>query len=157
MKRIIAVLAVAGIGVGGATAAWAQTTSSDKATVRQALQTCVQQSKSANPSADATTLKASIKSCMVDAGVLKNLTPDQKTQAKACIAASKQANPDADKVTVRADARPCLQQAGIVQPLTPEQQATRSKLLGCYEQAKTAHPGDRKAIRQATKACFIAA
>ena len=155
MKRFIAVLIGAGIVVGGAGAAWAQT--GDRATRREALRTCVQQAKADNPNADKAALKETVKNCLADQGILPKLTDDQKAAAKACLEQAKAANPDADKVTVRAAARPCLEQAGIVKPLTEQQQARRAKLLQCFEQAKAAHPGDRAAIRQAVKECVKAA
>ena len=155
MKRIIAVLIGAGIVVGGATVAWAQT--GDRATRREAARTCLQQARQDNANADKEALKATVKNCLADQGILPKLTDDQKAAAKTCIQQAKAANPDADKVTVRADARPCLEAAGILKPLTSEQQARRAKLLSCFEQAKAAHPGDRQAIRQATKECMKAA
>lgn len=155
MKRIIAVLVGAGIVVGGAGAAWAQT--GDRAARRQALRTCVEQARQDNPNATKADLKEPVKNCLADAGVLPKLTDEQRAAAKACVDAAKAANPDADKLTVRAAARPCLEQAGILKPLTSEQQARRAKLLSCFEQAKAAHPGDRAAIRRAVKECAKAA
>ena len=155
MKRIIAVLIGAGIIVGGASVAWAQT--GDRATRREALRTCVQQARQDNPNADKAALKDPVKNCLAAQGILPKLSDDQKATAKACVQQAKGANPDADKVTARAGARPCLEAAGLLKPLTPEQQARRAKLLACFEQAKAAHPGDRQAIRQATKECVKAA
>jgi len=155
MKRLIAVLVGAGIVVGGAGVAWAQT--GDRAARRQALRTCVQQARQDNPNATKADLKDPVKNCLAAAGIMPKLTDDQKAAAKACLQAAKAANPDADKLTVLANARPCLEQAGIVKQLTPEQQARRAKLLSCFEQAKAAHPGDRAAIRQATRECVKAA
>lgn len=153
MKRIIAVLIGAGVVVGGAGVAWAQTAGSDRAARREALRTCVQQARQDNPNADKAALKGVVKNCLADKGILPKLTDAQKAAAKACVQDAKAAHPDADKVTVRAAARPCLEAAGIVKPLTPEQTARRAKLLSCFEQAKAAHPGDRAAIRQAVKDC----
>jgi hypothetical protein len=155
MKRTIAVLALVGLGVGGATAAWAQTSNSgDRASRRDATKSCVAEAKQANPGADRAAMKASVKSCLEARGFTpRQLTDEQKAHAKTCLQQAKQANPDADRMTVRAAARPCLEQAGILKPLTPEQQARRAKLLSCFEQAKAAHPGDRAAIRQAVKEC----
>jgi len=158
MKRIFAVLLLAGVAVGGAGVAWAQTSGSgDRAARRAALRTCVQQAKEANPGATKADLKANVQSCLQAAGITPRFTADQKAQAKACLQAAKQANPDADKATIVAAARPCLEQAGLVKTLTPDQQARRAKLLSCFEQAKAAHPGDRAAIRQAVKDCVKAA
>jgi hypothetical protein len=157
MKRMIAVLAFTGVVVGGAGVAWAQTAGSDRAAKREALRTCVQQARQANPGGDKAAIREAVKSCLADQGILPKLTDEQKAQAKACLQQAKQANPDADRRTVRLAARPCLEQAGIVKALTPEQQARRAKLLGCLEQAKAAHPGDRAAIRQAVKECAKAA
>jgi hypothetical protein len=157
MKRIFVVLVLAGLVVGGAGVAWAQTSGSGGgAARRQALRTCVQQAKQDNPNADKATLKAAVLSCLQAQGITPKLTAQQKAQAKACLDQAKAANPGADKVTIRAAARPCLEQAGLVKPLTADQQARRAKLLSCYEQAKAAHPGDRAAIRQATKDCVKA-
>ena len=155
MKRMIAVLIGVGVVVGGAGAAWAQT--GDRAARREALRTCVQQSRQDNPNAAKGTLKEPVKNCLADQGILPKLTDDQKATAKACVQAAKTANPDADKLTARSQARPCLEAAGIVKPLIPEQTARRTKLLACFETAKAAHPGDRAAIRQAVKECAKAA
>ncbi len=154
MKRIFVVLVLAGLVVGGAGVAWAQ--SGGGAARRQALRDCVQQARQDNPNADKATLKAAVQSCLQAQGVTRKFTTEQKAQAKACLDQAKAANPGADKVTIRAAARPCLEQAGLVKPLTADQQARRAKLLSCYEQAKAAHPGDRTAIRQAVKACVKA-
>ena len=154
MKRLIAVLAIAGavVGIGGV--AYAQT--GDRAVRRDALRTCRATVKQENPNADKATLKADLKACLQAQGIGGKLTDDQKAQAKTCLQQAKAANPDADKVTVLSAARSCLEQAGIVKPLTADQQARRAKLLACFEQAKQDHPGDRSAIRQAVKACVQA-
>lgn len=154
MKRIIAVLILGGITVAGAGAAWAQTTGSDRPARRAALRTCRQDARQADPGATRALLREAVKSCLAEQGILPKLSDAQKAAAKQCLQEAKATNPDADKVTIAAAARPCLEQAGIVKALTPEQQARRTKLLNCFEQAKAAHPGERAAIRQATRACM---
>jgi hypothetical protein len=153
MKRIFAVLVLAGL-VAGAGVAWAHP--GDRAARREALRSCVQQAREDQPDASKDELKPIVRSCLEAQGISPRFTPEQREQAKACLEQAKQDNPDADRPTIRHAARPCLEQAGLVPPLTPEQEARRAKRLACFEEAKAAHGDDRPAIRQAVRECVRA-
>ncbi len=151
MKRIFAVLVLAGVLAGGAGIAWAQTSGgSDRGARRQAVRTCVQQARQDHPGATREELKPIVKSCLEAEGITSRFTPEQKAQAKACVEQARQANPGADKATVFNAARPCLEQAGLAKALSPEQQARRAKVLACYEQAK-AGPSLKGLIRRPSR------
>lgn len=155
MKRIFVVLVLAGVGVGWAGVAWAHG-DGDRGARREALRDCVRQARQDHPEASREELKPFVQSCLEAHGITPRLTPEQREQAKACREQAKRDNPDADRPTLRNAARPCLEQAGLVPPLTPEQEARRAKVLACYEEAKSSHPGDRAAIREAVRDCVRA-
>lgn len=158
MKRLLAVLVGAGLAVGGGVAAWAQTTGGSDGTTRAAAKACLQQAKTANPSADKASLKAAVKDCLAAQGITvgqkHQLTPDQQAKRnalKSCLQGVKAANPNATKAELRAAAKPCLDQAGIsggkIRPMI-------TALKTCIAQAKADHPGATRAdLAAAVKTC----
>jgi hypothetical protein len=162
MKRIVAVVAVAIVGLGGATVAWAQTSEdgTERAERRRVLRECLDEARQANPGADKPAVREAVRSCAEARGVKpRELTPEQRErreQAKACLQAARDANPEGDKAAIRQAARSCLEEKGLVRELTPEQQARRAKFRECVQKARADHPDDREAVRQAVKECMNA-
>jgi hypothetical protein len=152
MRRVLAVLAGAGIAVGGGAAAWAQTAAPD-GTKREAARACLSQAREATPDADKAALREAVKACLAEAGIEgRTLTAEQQARrdaVKACINQAREANPD-DK----AAARSCLDEAGV----TPGR--LRARLAGareCLAEVRAANPDAGKAeLRTLVKECVAA-
>jgi ribosomal protein S20 len=118
MRRVLAVLAGAGIAVGGGAAAWAQTAAPD-GTKREAARACLSQAREATPDADKAALREAVKACLAEAGIEgRTLTAEQQARrdaVKACINQAREANPD-DKAAARAAARECLAEVRAANP-----------------------------------------
>jgi len=160
MKRLLAVLVGAGIAVGGGAAAWAGTTSGGGAN-REAAKACLSKAKAATPDADRATVREAVKSCLAAQGITPGshhaTTPEQQAKRdalKACLKSVKDAQPNADKATLRNAAKPCLEKAGI----TPGQ--VHHKLAAvkeCRDTVKAAHSeADKATLRNLVKDCVKA-
>ncbi|MGH9279738.1 MAG: hypothetical protein ACRD12_16775 [Acidimicrobiales bacterium] len=148
MKRTFIFCAITLVALGGATAAWAQT-SGERGAKREAARACLDEARAANPDAPKAELRDDVKACLEAKGIQLGgkLTDEQKAQAKACIEQAKAAG--GEPVEIREAARSCLQQAGIDLPPRPGRPAK-----ACLRQARADHEGDRAAIKEAVKACL---
>jgi Spy/CpxP family protein refolding chaperone len=169
MRRTLAILAVAGLVIGGGAAAFAATTGGDGATGDRAqAKACIQQARDAHKD-DKAARREAVKACLQQAGVdlgrlggvpkgvrdqVKALTPEQRTALKDCVRQAHEAH-EGDKPAFRDAAKACLAQAGITLPApTPEQQARRQKLEDCRKQVRTDHPdASRQDLRDLVKQC----
>lgn len=160
MRRLFAVLAGAGLAVGGGAAAWAGPGGSGGPN-REAAKACLAQARQDNPEAARAELKDVVKACLGAAGIKpgegRELTPEQQAKRDAlrsCLQAVKDANAGAEKTELRELARPCFEQAGV----TPGR--IRAKLAGareCLAEVQAANPGAGKAtLRPLVKACIEA-
>lgn len=104
MKRTLAVLAAAGVVLGGGAVAFATTTGPDPAR-REAARACLDQAREANPDADPAQLREAAKPCLDAAGIRpRELTPEQKAkrqQFRECAAKVLTGNPDSDRRELR--------------------------------------------------------
>jgi ribosomal 50S subunit-associated protein YjgA (DUF615 family) len=110
MKRFLVVLALSAVAVGGASVAWAHPFGGDGAR-REALRACRQEVKEANPEADRATIRAAVRSCLEEAGILPPLTEEQKERRatfRQCLETARTEHPDADRATIRQAVRECV-------------------------------------------------
>jgi len=172
MKRTLAVLAVAGLVIGGGAAAYAVTIGGDRGARTQA-KACVDKARTDHASAakasDAKARHAAVADCLKAAGItplgvghvpkavrdaVKALPADKKAALADCVRKARDDNAG-NRKNFRDAARTCLSQTGITIPApTPEDLARRQKARGCLAQAREDHPdATRKDLRAAVKAC----
>lgn len=155
-RRFLALVAGAGIVVGGGAAAWAGTAGADPAK-REAARACMAQAREALPGAERPALREAAKACLTDAGFEgRTPTPEQQATrdaARACIDAARSANPD-DKAARRAEARACLDDAGIA----PKRfRARMGGMHRCLGEVRAANPDASKPeVRDLVKSCMAA-
>ncbi len=171
MKKTLAVLAIAGLVIGGGAAAYAATIGGDPATKAQA-KGCVDKART-DHATDAKAKHDAVAGCLKDAGLtplgagkvgkavreqIKALPDDRKAALVDCVKKAHDANAT-DRKAFRAAAKPCLAQAGItITPPTPEELAHRQKAKDCLAQATKDHPDTPKdQLRDAVKSCVKAA
>jgi hypothetical protein len=155
MKRLVAVVVLAGVVVGGGVA-WAAG-ADERAARREARRACVDQVRAENPDATRAELIVPVRECMAAAGY--DLPP--RPQARLCIREAREAHgplrsgtqPD-DREAAIAAARACFEEHGLTPRLTPEQRERRAQFRACVQEAREAHAGDREAMRQAVQACM---
>jgi len=167
MKRTLAVLAIAGLVIGGGAAAYAATIGGDPGAKAQA-KACIDKARTENAS-DVKARHDAVAGCLNDAGLLplgaghvgkavreqiKALPADKKAALIDCVRKAHEANAG-DRKAFRAAAKPCLDQAGItITPPTPEELAKRQKAKDCLAQARKDHPdAPRDQLRDAVKQC----
>jgi uncharacterized membrane protein len=142
MKRVLAVLAVAGLVVGGGAAAYATTKSDGTATnprrqavkaltpaQRTALRDCVKKART-DHEGDAKATRDAVKTCLTQAGIdvtrparglkavrgqVKALPADKRAALKTCVKAAR-TDHKGDRPAVRVAVRACLATAGITVP-----------------------------------------
>ena len=171
MKRTLAVLAIAGLVIGGGAAAYAATIGGDPA-ARARARDCVDEAR-ADHADDAEAKHAAVAACLKDAGVVplgagkvgkavrdqvKALPADKAAALQDCLTKARDANPTHRKA-FRAAAKPCLDQAGInVTPPTPEELSRRQKAKDCRAQLRKDQPDTPRAeLRDDVRACVEAA
>jgi len=111
MKRILVFLAIAGLGVGVAATAWAQTSGGgDRAANREARRACVQEARAANPNADRATIRNAARSCLEQAGIVKPLTPDRQARRAKGLSGFEQAKAahPGDRAAIRQAVKDCV-------------------------------------------------
>ncbi len=167
MKRTLAVLAVAGLVLGGGAAAYAATIGGDPGAKAQAKD-CVDKART-DHATDAKAKHDAVAACLKDAGLtplgagkvgkavrdqVKALPADKKAALVNCVKQAHDANAT-DRKAFRAAAKPCLDQAGItVTPPTPDELAHRQKARDCLTQARKDHPdAPADQLRTAVKQC----
>jgi len=167
MKRTLAVLAIAGLVIGGGAAAYAATVGGDAGAKAQA-KGCVDKARTDHAS-DVKAKHDAVAGCLKDAGLLplgaghvgkavreqiKALPADKKAALIDCVKKAHEANAG-DKKAFRAAAKPCLDQAGItITPPTPDELAQRQKAKDCLDQARKDHPSaPADQLRDAVKQC----
>lgn len=157
MKRVLALLAGAGIAMGGGAAAWAGTTGAGGPN-RPAAKACLAQARQEAPAADKAALRAAVKSCLDEAGIeVKTPTPEQQAKREGvrnCLGAAKAGNPGGDKAVLRAAASKCLEDAGVAPG------RLRAKVEGaqdCLAEVRAANSNaDKKTVRGLVKECVKA-
>lgn len=167
MKRTLAVLALAGLVIGGGAVAYAATVGGDPAARAQA-KACVDKARTEHANDDVAK-HATVAACLKDAGVtplgvgsvpkavrgqIKALPDDKKAALIDCVKKAHDAN-STDRTAFRDAAKACLSQAGITIPApTPEELARRQKAKDCATQAHKDHPdASRTQLRDAVKQC----
>lgn len=155
-RRFLAVLAGAGIAVGGGVTAWAGTAGADPAK-REASRACLAQAREELPGAERPAVREAVRACLTDAGFEgRSPTPEQQATrdaARACVEAARSSNPD-DRAARRAEARACLEDAGI------RPRRFRARLAGareCIGEVRAADPDATRAdMRDRVKECMAA-
>jgi|GEM_PF-3058559 len=172
MKRTLAVLAVAGLVIGGGAAAFAATTGGPDPAAKAQAKACVAKAR-ADHANDPKATHEAVATCLKDAGIarlglgpvakavrdqVKALSADKKAALKGCVKTAHDTNAT-DHKAFKDAAKACLTQAGItIPPPTPEDLARRQKAKDCLAQARKDHPdAPRDQLRDAVKRCVKAA
>lgn len=112
MKRIIVALVLLGAAAGGAGVAWAHPGDGDRAARREAVRSCVQEARQANPDADKEARRAEVRACLEAKGISpRPLTPERRARRaefRECVQKARAEHPDADKATLRQAVRECV-------------------------------------------------
>jgi hypothetical protein len=169
VKRIVGLMVAAGLlaGVGiGAVARADDGPAPDPAAraarsaKREAVRTCVEQARAANPDADRAALKVAVTACAKQAGIdLPKLPPKlppelaaKRRAVVACLRDARAANQGGDKTALKGAAAACAEKAGIDVGAVKERLA---KFRSCLSEARAAAPaGDRAEMRPLVRECL---